>query len=85
MAFEGEYIDGEKNGIWKEYFKNNDNVKFEGEYLKGKKWNGKGQTFEIINGKGNLQDYNDDDELLFKGEYLNGEKKWKRRRILFFL
>ena len=38
---------------------------FEGEYLDGKKWNGKGKEF----------DYKEN--LIFEGEYLNG-KKWER-------
>ena len=36
---------------------------FEGEYLNGKRWNGKGK------------EYNDNGELEFEGEYLNG-KRW---------
>ena len=66
--------------MWKEFFNSyGNNVKFEGEYLKGKIWNGKGYTYnskkiyEIINGKGILQDFNDNNELLFKYEYDNGE------------
>ena len=41
MIFEGEYLNGEPNGKRKE---NNeyDKIKFEGEYLKGKRRNGKG-------------------------------------------
>ena len=39
LVFEGEYIDGEKNGKCKEY--NYDNkLEFKGEYLNGKRWNG---------------------------------------------
>ena len=36
---------------------------FEGEYLNGRKWNGKGK------------EYNEFGKLLFEIEYLNGEKK----------
>ena len=58
----------------KEYFENG-NIKFEGEYLKGKKWMGKGCNtysgldFKINNGKGNVKEYNDNDNdnLIFKG------------------
>ena len=39
--YEGEYLNGEKNGKGKEYY-DNGQIKFEGEYLNGKK-NGKGQ------------------------------------------
>jgi len=42
LKFEGQYLNGEKSGKWKEYYYD-DKVKFEGEYLKGKKWNGKGR------------------------------------------
>ena len=46
-----------------EYKINKDNIIFEGEYLNGKKWNGKGK------------EYNKDGKLRFEGEYLNG-KRW---------
>ena len=36
---------------------------FEGEFLNGKRWNGKGKEKD---GK---------DEIIFEGEYINGEKK----------
>ena len=35
---------------------------FEGEYLNGKKWNGKGKEYYY------------DGKLIFEGEYLNGER-----------
>ena len=47
-------------GKGKEYYYNG-NLKFEGDYLNGKK-----------NGKG--KEYNDDGELIYEGEYLNGER-----------
>jgi len=56
--FEGEYINGEKNGNVKEYHENG-KLMFEGEYLKGKR-----------NGKG--IEYYSSGELRFEGEYLNG-------------
>ena len=39
LVFEGEYLNGERNGKGKEYdyFRK---LKFEGEYLNGKRWNG---------------------------------------------
>ena len=40
-------------------------IEFEGEYLKGKRWNGKGKEFDL---SGNL---------LYEGEYLNGKKHGK--------
>ena len=60
LEFEGEYLNGERNGKGKEYDCNG-NLKFEGEYLNGKR-----------NGKGKEYDY--DGNLLFEGGYLNGNK-----------
>ena len=40
LIFKGEYLNGERNGKGKEYYKGK--LIFEGEYLNGKKWNGKG-------------------------------------------
>ena len=37
LIFEGEYLNGKRNGKGKEYY-NNGNVAFEGEYLNGKRW-----------------------------------------------
>ena len=54
-------------------------LQFEGEYLEGKKWNGKGYNingnidFEIKNGKGNIKKYNDISDIYFEGEYINGK------------
>ena len=51
---------------------------FEGEYLKGKKWNGQGyfnsENYIIKDGKGYLKEYNNNEDIIFEGEYLNGEK-----------
>ena len=41
----------------------NEEIVFEGEYLNGERWNGKGKEFDY------------DDHLAFEGEYLNGKKK----------
>ena len=70
LLYEGEYLNGERNGKGKEYFIYFDHEKysyisqleFEGEYKNGKKWNGKGKEYEF---KGRAE---------FDGEYLNGEK-----------
>ena len=82
FIFEGEYLNGEKNGKGIEYY--NNILKFEGEYLNGKRWNGKGYDannkliYELKNGKGYVKEYNYNDNcLLFEGEYLNGEKNGK--------
>ena len=60
LKYEGEFIKA-KLVKGKEYEKGK--VIFEGEYLNGEKWNGKGKEYNIY------------DELKFEGEYLNG-KKW---------
>ena len=46
IKFEGEYLNGEKNGKGKEYY-DNGKIKFEGEYLYGFKLKGK----LYVNGK----------------------------------
>ena len=49
MIFEGEYLNGKRNGKGKEYY-HNCKLKFEGIFLNGKKWNGKGEEYlEIMN------------------------------------
>ena len=67
LIFEGEYINGQRNGKGKEYDHGESELKFEGEYLNGQR-----------NGKGKEYDY--DGKLIFEGEYL--KKKWERNRIL---
>ena len=50
-----------KNGTGKEY--KDDELIFEGVYLNGKRWNGKGKEHGLVG------------LLIFEGEYLNG-KRW---------
>ena len=56
---------------------------FEGEYLNGKKWNGKGYdnlgniVYELKDGKGLVKEYSYYLRLDFEGEYLNGERNGK--------
>ena len=62
---------------------------FEGEYLNGIRWNGKGKEFNnnkkiifegyYINGKkvGQFKEYNSKDILIFDGEYVDGKKNGK--------
>ena len=47
LLFEGEYVKGEKNGEGKEYYENG-KLQFEGEYLNGKRLNGKGMIVKEI-------------------------------------
>ena len=53
MIFEGEYLNGKRNGKGKEYY-DNGKLTFEGEYLNGKR-NGKGREYDY-NGKLNLKE-----------------------------
>ncbi len=64
ILYEGQVIKGTniKNGKGIEYKIKKNNIIFIGEYLNGKRWNGK------------IKKYNDFDKLLFEGEYLNGKK-----------
>ena len=63
IIFEGEYLNGKRNGKGKEYYKNR-KLKFEGEYLNGKR-----------HGKG--KEYYRNDRLKFEGEYLKGKRNGK--------
>ena len=79
LSFEGEYLNGEKNGKAKEYYERGD-LAFEGEYKDGKKWNGKGYDnknsviYELNNGKGKFKIYDYyNDRIFIEGEYINGE------------
>ena len=83
VIFEGEYSNGQRNGKGKEFF-DNGALKFEGEYLEGKRI--KGRELEKLgyiiyegeykNGKRSKGiEYDGDGGLVFEGEYLNG-KKW---------
>ena len=65
-VFEGEYLNGKRNGKGKEYssrYRNYGYLIFEGDYLNGKR-HGKGKEYEYGN-------------LIFEGEYLNGERNGK--------
>ena len=69
--FRGKYIVYEENGIVKEYDAYNNELRFEGEYLDGKR-NGKGKEYFCS-------------RLIFKGEYLNGKRNGKGKEYYFFL
>ena len=82
LLFEGNYLNGKKNGNGKEYYENG-KLKFEGEYLNGKKIQGKGynEQGDLIlklykNGKG--EEFYDNGEYQFEGYYLNG-RRWHGR------
>ena len=62
MEFEGEYLNGKKNGKGKE-FNSNGNIAFEGIYKNDKKWEGIGYDnlkniiYELKDGKGLVKGY----------------------------
>ena len=66
----------------KEYY-NNGKLRFEGEYLDHKKWNGKGYDeqgniiYELINGNGKGKEYDNSGHLVFEGEYKKGKRNGK--------
>ena len=68
LIFEGEYLNGKKNGKGKEYDENGNKI-FEGEFINDKR-NGKWKEYD---GEGNL---------IFKGEYLNGKKMEKEKNTM---
>ena len=83
LIFEGEYLNGERNGKGKEYICRDRDLKlnifyanfkliFEGEYLNGKR-NGKGKEYNDYNGK-----------LEFEGEYLNGKRNGKGKEYNYY-
>ena len=81
LNFEGEFLNGIRNGKGKEY-EFEGRLVFEGEYKNGKRWNGKGYdkngnlTGELKDGKGNLKEWNYYSEI-YEGEYLDGERSGK--------
>ena len=82
--FSRRYIQYECNGIAKEYSSIDNRLKFEGEYLNGKR-NGKGKEYyeksqlkfegNYLNGKrnGKGKEYYLNGKIRFEGEYLNGK------------
>ena len=61
IIYEGEYLNGKRDGKGKEY-DDTGYIIYEGEFKKG-----------LRNGKG--QEYNHRGEIIFEGDYLNG-KRW---------
>ena len=59
--FEGEYLNGLRNGKGKEFYESGD-ISFEGEYLNGLR-NGEGKEYYLANNR-----------LQFEGKYLNGKR-----------
>ena len=80
----------EGKGFIKDYFIkdtfikfNNNILEFEGDYLNGNKWNGKGYDlkgniiYELNNGNGTVREYDNLGNLIFEGEYKNGLRNGK--------
>ena len=89
FIFEGEYLNGKRNGKGKE--RENNFILFDGEYLNGER-NGRGKEFksnklrfegEYLNGKriGKGKEYSYDGELKFEGEYLNDKRNGKGKEF----
>ena len=66
--FEGEYLNGERNGKGKEYISYINKIIFEGEYLNGKR-HGKGKEY-------------DDDKIIFEGDYLYGHRRKGKQYVI---
>ena len=66
LIFEGEYLNGKRNGKGKEYDQDS-NLIFEGEYLNGQRWNGKSIEYDGLG------------SLMFEDEYINGKKIVNRK------
>ena len=78
MDYEGEYLNGKKNGKGIKYY--DGKLHFQGDYLNDKELDGKGYdlnnnvVYELKQGKGYVKEYYSDWKLYFEGEYLNGER-----------
>ena len=91
LIFEGEYLKGMKNGKGKEYYSNGE-IKFGGEYINNKRWNGtmhdfenKDITYKLEKGKGFIKEYEFNNEYtIYEGEYLNGKGKLYNFDKLYF-
>ena len=91
-SFEGEYLNGKKNGKGKEYW-HNGIIEFEGEYLNGKR-NGKGKEYKYSSFIAQDEEYLPEEErekrreyigtyLIYDGEYLNG--KWNGKGKEYYI
>ena len=80
IKYEGEYLyDHLIKG--KEFI--NGKLEYEGDFLFDKKWNGKGYDengnikYQLTNGTGTIEEYNNSNELIYIGEYSNGKRNGK--------
>ena len=80
LIFEGHYDNFVRNGKGKELYKNG-KIQFEGEYINGKRWQGKTynymgiEEFEIKEGSGNIREYNYNGIKLYEGDIVKGIKE----------
>ena len=71
LVYEGEYLNGKRNGKGRIYYGNNlPTLKYEGEFFNGKK-HGKGIEYDI------------DKHLKYEGEFLNGKKHGKGKEYIY--
>ena len=71
LVYEGEYLNGKRNGKGRIYYGNNlPTLKYEGEFSNGKK-HGKGIEYDI------------DKHLKYEGEFLNGKKHGKGKEYIY--
>ena len=84
IRFEGEFLNGRRNGKGKEYEDYENKIIFEGEYLNGKRWNGNEYNIEngeleftLKNGNGKVKEFNFDTGYTFIGEYKDGLRNGK--------
>ena len=86
IKYEGKFLNSKKNGKGIEYY-NNGNIKFEGIYLFGLKYKGKGHDrkgriiYELDDGKGYIKEVNIENYIIFEGEYPNGKGKEYFKKI----
>ena len=87
LKYEGDYLNGERNGQGKEYYIYNI-PKFQGEYKNGKQWKGTGfdlnhnVLYQIDDGKGYIYELNKYNQILYEGEYSNGERNGKGKEYI---
>jgi len=88
LIFEGEFKNLKRDGKGKEFY-SNIKVHFKSEFSEGKKWNGKIyyiagiEDSEIINGTGNIRDYNIYGIKTYEGDIVNGIKQGYGKKIFW--
>ena len=87
LKYDITYLNNSREATGKEY-----NVRgkliFEGEFLYLKKWNGKGYDtnnniiYELKDGKGFVQEFNENGRIEYECEYLNGERNGRGKKYI---